>query len=54
MNCILAVLGTVIMMDGIGSLFWYHKKEGKPNQAFRAVRVAVGVTIIIIALRMGI
>ena len=47
---ILAMCGAIIGQDAIASMAFYKGREGRKNQAFRVVRLLVGILIIMVTI----
>ena len=49
---IIGILGGIIAQDAIASMAFYNGREGRKNQAFRVVRLVVGVLIIVVVFHL--
>ena len=49
---ILIVCGAVVAQDAVASIAFYKGREGRKNQAFRLVRLAIGVTIMTVVFNL--
>lgn len=44
--------GVAVSQDAVASLCFYNGLEGRKNQAFRIVRLVIGVVIMVVSFKM--